>query len=128
MAVTLLLSLACVFALAYSQCTTTGGPSSGSDCVFPFTYAGSTFYSCTTAGGFPSWCYTEVDSQGVGIQGKYGDCGTNAVCTSGAASSSSGSDSSSSSGSDSSDTSGSDSSGSSGSDSSGNSDSDSSDT
>merc|ERR1712025_758298 len=82
MSVTCLVPLSCLFALASSQCTTTGGPASGSACVFPFKYADQTFYTCTNSGGFAPWCYTQVDSQGNGVQGQYGDCGSDAACTS----------------------------------------------
>merc|ERR1712025_129560 len=81
MSVTFLVPLSCLFALASSQCTTTGGPASGSACVFPFKYADQTFYTCTNSGGFAPWCYTQVDSQGNGVQGQYGDCGSDAACT-----------------------------------------------
>merc|ERR1712106_608052 len=64
-----------------SECITTGGNVVGAACVFPFTYGGVDFYSCTTAGGFAPWCYTEVNSQGMGVTGKYGDCGTSSSCT-----------------------------------------------
>merc|ERR1711892_397869 len=64
-----------------SQCITTGGNVVGAACVFPFTYGGVAFASCTTSGGFAPWCYTEVNSQGVGVTGKYGDCGTSSACT-----------------------------------------------
>merc|ERR1711892_1355200 len=64
-----------------SECLTTAGNVVGSACVFPFTYGGTTYYSCTTAGGFAPWCYTEVNSAGVGVTGKFGDCGTSSACT-----------------------------------------------
>merc|ERR1712106_1319873 len=64
-----------------SECITTAGNVVGAACVFPFTYGGTTYYSCTTAGGFAPWCYTEVNSAGVGVTGKYGDCGTSSACT-----------------------------------------------
>merc|ERR1712198_207727 len=39
-------------------CTTTAGAA----CVFPFTYMGQTYTSCTNAGGFqPAWCSTKTD-------------------------------------------------------------------
>merc|ERR1711973_466895 len=39
-------------------CTTTAGTA----CVFPFTYMGQTYTSCTNAGGFqPAWCSTKTD-------------------------------------------------------------------
>merc|ERR1712106_383594 len=75
----------CLIALANgaptSECLTTGGNVVGAACIFPFTYGGVEFYKCTTAGGFAPWCYTEVNSQGVGVTGKYGDCGTSSACT-----------------------------------------------
>merc|ERR1712106_206387 len=64
-----------------SECLTTAGNVVGAACVFPFTYGGTTYHSCTTAGGLASWCYTEVSSAGVGVTGKYGDCGTGAART-----------------------------------------------
>merc|ERR1711892_1432223 len=64
-----------------SESITTAGNVVGASCVFPFTYGGTTFTSCTTSGGFAPWCYTEVNSQGVGVTGKYGDCGTSSACT-----------------------------------------------
>merc|ERR1711892_1598766 len=64
-----------------SECVTTGGNVVGAACVFPFSYGGVAFTSCTTSGGFAPWCYTEVNSQGVGVTGKYGDCGTSLACT-----------------------------------------------
>merc|ERR1712243_546738 len=81
MSVTFLVPLSCLFALASSACTTTGGPASGSACVFPFKYADQTFYTCTNSGGFAPWCYTQVDSQGKGVSGRYGDCGTSPACS-----------------------------------------------
>merc|ERR1712107_825659 len=42
-------------------CTTT----QGAVCVFPFTYMGVTYTSCTNAGGFePAWCSTKTDAYG----------------------------------------------------------------
>merc|ERR1711935_1103765 len=64
-----------------SDCITTGGKVVGAACVFPFTYGGTSYSKCTTVGGFAPWCYTEVSSAGVGVTGKYGDCGTNPACT-----------------------------------------------
>merc|ERR1712128_375060 len=64
-----------------SECITTAGNVVGAACVFPFTYGGTTFSSCTTAGEFAPWCYTEVNSAGVGVTGKFGDCGTSSACT-----------------------------------------------
>merc|ERR1711892_483543 len=74
-------SSSCTTTTATSECITTGGNVVGASCVFPFIYGGVTFDSCTTAGGFAPWCYTEVNSQGVGVTGKFGDCGTSPVCS-----------------------------------------------
>merc|ERR1712106_649493 len=70
-----------ITAATASECITTAGNVVGSACVFPFTYGGTTFSSCTTAGGSAPWCYTEVNSAGVGVTGKFGDCGTSSACT-----------------------------------------------
>merc|ERR1712025_1274273 len=59
------------------------GTTNGLECVFPFIYDETTFYSCTTAGGFPSWRYTEVDGNGKGVNGKFADCTTDAACSAG---------------------------------------------
>merc|ERR1711892_1464372 len=74
-------SSSCTETTATSECITTGGNVVGASCVFPFIYGGVSFDSCTTAGGFAPWCYTEVNSQGVGVTGKFGDCGTSPVCS-----------------------------------------------
>jgi len=68
---------------ASSECTTTGGPAAGANCVFPFKYAGYTLDSCTTLGGNPSWCYTQVDSQGNGLRGTWADCPNTPACNGG---------------------------------------------
>merc|ERR1711892_680787 len=66
---------------AAPTCTTSSGPASGSNCVFPFTYAGATYNGCAewiwggaNAGSF--WCSTLVDGSGVHVnnQGNYGIC------------------------------------------------------
>merc|ERR1712064_221109 len=58
-------------------CTTTAGTA----CVFPFTYMGTTYTSCTNAGGFQTpWCSTKTDQYGNHIIGNYGDCNSN-TCT-----------------------------------------------
>merc|ERR1719423_309088 len=50
-------------------CTTTAGTA----CVFPFTYMGQTYTSCTNAGGFqPAWCSTKTDAYGNHIIGNFG--------------------------------------------------------
>merc|ERR1719320_1126104 len=65
-----------------STCTTVSGPATGADCVFPFTFSGTTYVSCTEwiYGGEnqgSKWCSTKVDSQGVHVngEGNYGFCG-----------------------------------------------------
>merc|ERR1711976_125381 len=62
----------------------------GSSCVFPFTYKGVTYKSCTTAesDNNKAWCATEVDSEGVVVNNKWQDCaegcpGTPFVCNEG---------------------------------------------
>merc|ERR1712157_559844 len=70
------------------SCVTTGGPATGSTCVFPFTYAGVTYNACADwiyggqAAG-TTWCSTKVDSSGVHVnnEGNYGFCSTDAACT-----------------------------------------------
>merc|ERR1719394_116421 len=59
-------------------CTTTAGTA----CVFPFTYMGQTYTSCTNAGGFqPAWCSTKTDAYGNHIIGSFGDCNVNTCST-----------------------------------------------
>ncbi|CAB4059020.1 MMP9 [Lepeophtheirus salmonis] len=54
-----------------ANCLTT----SGSSCVFPFTYSGTTYTSCTTVDyGTTLWCATSVT--GSGEVNNYGDCST----------------------------------------------------
>merc|ERR1719392_448330 len=64
------------------SCLTVGGPAQGSPCVFPFTFADTTYTSCTAwiYGGQPdgtTWCSTKVDASGnhVNNEGNYGFCG-----------------------------------------------------
>merc|ERR1719205_483843 len=66
-----------------TTCTTVSGPAAGTACVFPFTFSGTTYFSCTEwiYGGEnqgSKWCSTKVDSQGVHVngEGNYGFCGT----------------------------------------------------
>merc|ERR1719273_2907926 len=59
----------CTTSAPASTCTTVSGPDTGSQCVFPFTFSGSTYQSCAdwTYGGENTgskWCSTKVDSQG----------------------------------------------------------------
>ena len=48
-------------------------------CVFPFQYKGITYHKCTSIedeeNGQP-WCSTEVDSNGIYIEGLWGYCNT----------------------------------------------------
>ena len=44
------------------------------DCVFPFIYKSVTYHSCTRKDSGSDWCYTKVDSNGVGVSGKWGYC------------------------------------------------------
>ena len=48
----------------------------GRDCVFPFTYRGLSYSSCTTAESVngAAWCATEVDSSGAVVHSKWQDC------------------------------------------------------
>jgi len=64
-----------------TTCVTSSGPSTGQNCVFPFTWNGVTHSSCADwiYGGQPAgtrWCSTQVDSNGVHVngQGFYGFC------------------------------------------------------
>ena len=55
-----------------SDCRTEQGIS----CVFPFTYRGVTYKTCTTAesDNNKAWCATQVDSEGVVVNNKWQDC------------------------------------------------------
>merc|ERR1712130_891922 len=59
-------------------CNTVSGPSAEKPCVFPFTWQGKTFNSCTKEGDDQGklWCSTMVDQAGNHItgQGQYGFC------------------------------------------------------
>ena len=48
----------------------------GRDCVFPFTYRGQSYSSCTTteSDNGAAWCATEVDSAGAVVHSKWQDC------------------------------------------------------
>jgi hypothetical protein len=61
----------------------TGPAAAGTPCVFPFTFGGETFSTCTpwVYGGEHQgkpWCSTKVDSSGVHVngEGNYGFCGS----------------------------------------------------
>ena len=51
----------------------------GSECVFPFTYQGAEYYRCTYAASPTPWCATQVDSAGVVVTNKWGDCDTGSI-------------------------------------------------
>ena len=51
----------------------------GDKCVFPFTYQGAEYYRCTYADSPTHWCATEVDSAGVVVTNKWGDCDTGSL-------------------------------------------------
>ena len=48
----------------------------GSDCIFPFSYKGETYNSCTRveSSNGAAWCATEVDSSGEVVNDKWEDC------------------------------------------------------
>lgn len=76
---------------ANPSCITTGGPSSGRPCVFPFTYNGVTYRECAppVASVTQPWCSTQTHPNSTHISGagKYGTCPSS--CPGGLASSSS---------------------------------------
>ena len=45
-------------------------------CIFPFTYRGVRYDSCTTTGSDHRWCATQVDSLGVYVTGRDASCST----------------------------------------------------
>ena len=67
------------------ECLTNGGNQRNKRCVLPFIYKhyynehNTTYMKydrCTKRDSNVNWCYTEVDSNGVGVLGKWGNCGT----------------------------------------------------
>ena len=48
----------------------------GRDCVFPFSYRGQSYSSCTAAQSEngAAWCATEVDSSGIVVTNTWQDC------------------------------------------------------
>ena len=69
-----------------NHCITNGGPEVNKPCVFPFLYDrrdGLLPYwhsFCTNKDSEKCWCYTEVDSNQVGVHGKWGYCGEVCSC------------------------------------------------
>merc|ERR1711942_212003 len=53
-----------------TPCTTT----KGERCVFPFTYAGEAYQTCTTANHERPWCSTKTDLMDRHVGGKWGEC------------------------------------------------------
>lgn len=67
------------------RCETIGGNDPFCPCVFPFTYDGETYQSCTKDGdGQHPWCSTQVDGNGNHVTGKWGYCGQNCPLDTGA--------------------------------------------
>ena len=63
---------------------TNGGNEVNKACVFPFIYGACSgllwncrYETCTNYHSDKYWCYTEVDSDGVGVYGKWGYCDSN---------------------------------------------------
>ena len=56
------------------------GQSTGTQCIFPFTYRGVIHKACTKHGiedtEYEPWCATKVDDFGNNIPGNWGDCGS----------------------------------------------------
>ena len=59
-----------VFILSVSVLTI-GGNSNGTACVFPFTYRGKRYSTCTDAGHTQLWCAT---TKNYTVDGKWGNC------------------------------------------------------
>merc|ERR1719300_933321 len=61
-----------------SPCYTVSGAMVQAACVFPFTFQGVTYSTCTTAGGFSRpWCSTATDTNTNHLKGYWGDCDGN---------------------------------------------------
>ena len=56
------------------DCKTNGGPRPNENCIFPFTYTDGEHHSCTLEGGSKHWCSTKVASDGLFIDGEWGNC------------------------------------------------------
>ena len=63
------------FFFNFEECRTKGGPVPNVPCVFPFNYEGTKYTECTTIenSNVPS-CSTEVDTNGIHVESKYGSC------------------------------------------------------
>ena len=59
------------------QCLTESGPLPEKPCVFPFIFKGTTYSECTSFEHDQHWCSVEVASDGVHVDGKWGNCGSN---------------------------------------------------
>ncbi|MCF2856426.1 alkaline phosphatase D family protein [Pseudoalteromonas sp. SMS1] len=46
-------------------------------CQFPFTYGVTTYRGCITKDHDQPWCYTQVDDNGRGVNGEWGNCAPN---------------------------------------------------
>lgn len=74
----LLVALAISFAgnCGQGKCATVGsaGVGEGHACVFPFTYEGATYETCTADRTHHLWCSTKTDSNGRHVKGHWGHC------------------------------------------------------
>lgn len=61
-----------------AACITTGGPNPGKNCIFPFTWQGTTYHGCPEDSD-GVWCSTKVDNAGNHVTGEdeWGICGQN---------------------------------------------------
>ncbi|WP_281557521.1 alkaline phosphatase D family protein [Thalassomonas sp. RHCl1] len=53
---------------------TAGNGNFNNQCKLPFKYGGIEYKGCITLDNTKPWCYTELDSSGKGIEGKWGNC------------------------------------------------------
>ena len=65
------------------KCITSGGPSTGKQCLFPFIYNGITYNRCIEIGNQKSWCSTAVtpDRRHIPRIGGWGYCRPNCLTT-----------------------------------------------
>ena len=54
---------------------TDSGDNPGKPCALPFKYLGKTYSECIWEYGDEPWCLTEVDSDGIHVDGQWGYCG-----------------------------------------------------